>query len=303
MFRQSFPAILFLGLLSQALLAQPQSLSEGNIEELIRPTSGLWWNPDEPGTGISLEFSAAGPWFGALYLYNPDGTPVFVTLQGNSLDYAVNRQGLSESTAYSGAFILGVYAVAEGTVNSSSEGLCLGCDWQQPNTGVLNVQATIEFFDLDLGLLTLRDSDTNEVLIQQQIEPFIPGQNDNFVSDSSYSLLDVSITLLGNDFAHQAGATADGFGLRIYFTGQYGISYDCLDNCSETIEPVINNIDTFCMFGVCQDLAYVIPPAQDFISYSTFTSPKRGLIIGVMDKATAIENSLPTQIIIDSLYR
>ncbi len=52
------------------------------------PESGLWWNPDEPGTGVSIEIQD-NFMFIAIYVYDEAGNPIWYTsgqfLQGNSL--------------------------------------------------------------------------------------------------------------------------------------------------------------------------------------------------------------------------
>jgi hypothetical protein len=44
--------------------------------------SGLWWNPQESGWGLSLHQSPAHTVFGALFIYNAAGEPEWYTLQG-----------------------------------------------------------------------------------------------------------------------------------------------------------------------------------------------------------------------------
>ena len=52
------------------------------------PESGFWWNPDEPGSGYSIEIQD-NFLFVALYVYDVDGNPIWYTageaLDGNSL--------------------------------------------------------------------------------------------------------------------------------------------------------------------------------------------------------------------------
>lgn len=301
--RQSIVWMLMIsGLMATTVWAQDDSLIEGDFRELIRPTNGLWWNPDEPGTGLSLEFSKEGPWFGSMYLYNQDGSPTFVTLQGETVAYSVDRTGLSDNTVMAGAFTLGVYAVAEGSVNRSSDGLCLNCSPQTPITDSIGATAVLEFFDLDRAQITIRDQVSGEIILQQALEPFVPGTSMNNPDQSTYAQADVAITLLGNGFAEQDSARQVDGGLRLYFTGQSGMSFQCADDCSETALSIISQLDTFCMFNVCHGLAYINPIGRDAFGYHTFISHKRGRLIGVMPDSLATQLGLPTQIIIGNPY-
>ena len=44
--------------------------------------TGMWWNPQEPGWGLSLHQSVTHGLFGAWFVYGADGEPEWFTLQG-----------------------------------------------------------------------------------------------------------------------------------------------------------------------------------------------------------------------------
>ena len=55
--------------------------------------SGLWWNPDESGWGLSLHQSPTHGVFGAWFVYNSGGQPEWYTLQGGQWTDATTWRG------------------------------------------------------------------------------------------------------------------------------------------------------------------------------------------------------------------
>jgi hypothetical protein len=61
--------------------------------------SGLWWNPNESGWGMSLQQSPLYDVFGAWFVYGPNGQPEWFTLQGGQwLDSTTWRGTLYRTT-------------------------------------------------------------------------------------------------------------------------------------------------------------------------------------------------------------
>ena len=87
------------------------------------PESGVWWNPAEPGTGLQIEIQDN---FMALsgYVFNNDGTPVWVTSQG--LLQAGGTRFVSSDNRNDGSWL-----------NSFTGGQCIGCPYGGPPTAQL----------------------------------------------------------------------------------------------------------------------------------------------------------------------
>ncbi|MGQ0801718.1 MAG: hypothetical protein ACT4NL_16590 [Pseudomarimonas sp.] len=79
------------------------------------PESGVWWNPSESGTGLQIEIQDN---FMALsgYVFNEDGTPVWVTAQG--LLQAGGTRFVSSENRNDGSWL-----------NTFSGGQCIGCPY------------------------------------------------------------------------------------------------------------------------------------------------------------------------------
>lgn len=97
------------------------------------PESGFWWNPNEPGTGYSIEIQD-NFLFGAFYVYDTGGIPYWYTTSGF----------LDGNASFTGDFYV------------SEDGQCLGCSWSPANsfpasegeltiTFLTETTATIEF--------------------------------------------------------------------------------------------------------------------------------------------------------------
>ncbi len=91
-------------------LAQTQT----DFHQLVIPDNGIWWNPDMPGTGASMQFSEAGPWLVILFTYDSEGNPVFYTLQDDQLELSLTRTSFGTDTGPNGlrAYSRGKFAGA-----------------------------------------------------------------------------------------------------------------------------------------------------------------------------------------------
>ncbi len=112
------------------------------------PESGHYWDPDEPGTGYTIEIQD-NQVFASLYVYDDDGYPVWYTVQA----------ALVGNSSFTGRLVY------------SEGGQCLGCYWSKNNSQysgygnvhvefltetkakftVLGVTKTIERFNFFLG--------------------------------------------------------------------------------------------------------------------------------------------------------
>lgn len=77
------------------------------------PETGVWWNPDEPGTGLQIEIQDN---FLAMsgFVFQPDGAPLWVTAQG--FLNAAGTRFTSTSTSTDGSWL-----------NTFRNGQCIGC--------------------------------------------------------------------------------------------------------------------------------------------------------------------------------
>jgi hypothetical protein len=82
------------------------------------PEGGVWWNPAEPGRGLTLEVQDNVLIFSG-YLYRADGAPTWVTSVG-PITYTYNSQGALQTVVYSGQ------------LDTYSGGQCLGCPYRAP---------------------------------------------------------------------------------------------------------------------------------------------------------------------------
>jgi len=93
------------------------------------PESGVWWNPQEPGTGLQIEIQDN---FMALsgYVFDSAGAPLWVTAQG-FLD-ADRWNFVSTGTATDGSWL-----------NTFQGGQCIGCAYPGPPTAQLGSQGPV----------------------------------------------------------------------------------------------------------------------------------------------------------------
>lgn len=101
------------------------------------PESGWWWNPDEPGYGVSIEIQDTRV-FLAIYTYNSTGS------DRQSKWYVA--QGLLTDNAHFLASFPTSGSSSENYFYTSRNGTCLGCPWTQfepdlnDNPGTLEIQ-------------------------------------------------------------------------------------------------------------------------------------------------------------------
>lgn len=100
-------------------------LGNANANELtqVAPTEGIWWSSENPGTGVAFNVDAEGRWFAAIYLYDQDGAPTFLTMQGESIEYLPPHNNVLEPPQ--------AYARVTSTLIRSEGGQCLSCPWTQ----------------------------------------------------------------------------------------------------------------------------------------------------------------------------
>jgi hypothetical protein len=135
---------LFVGMiLSAAAVAQSPYASDLSF----RPTEGIWWSSMEPGTGVAFNMDRQGRWFAAIYLYNEDGSPTFLTMQGEALAYADPGPRPAEEP----------WAIAASPLILSEGGQCLRCPWTQATTSDTGLDAEIRFFGRNSASLRVGD--------------------------------------------------------------------------------------------------------------------------------------------------
>jgi hypothetical protein len=121
------------------------AVSEGTMfDRGFAPTQGMWWSSDNPGTGLAFNVDNEGRWFGALYLYNEEGEPTFLTMQGMSLAY-----NLEDPTA--------PYAVGTSPLIHSEGGQCLTCPWTQATVSDTGDDAELVFHTATRATLNIGD--------------------------------------------------------------------------------------------------------------------------------------------------
>jgi hypothetical protein len=75
------------------------------------PESGFWWNPNESGSGYSIEIQD-NYLFMALYVYDEAGNPIWYTADGT----------------------MGGNSLFDGSLNYTYDGTCIDCNYTQPIT-------------------------------------------------------------------------------------------------------------------------------------------------------------------------
>lgn len=116
------------------------------------PKSGLWFNPDRPGSGLNLEIQD-GLLVGALYAYRPDGDAQWYLFNG--------RLSVQDGNV----FTLGLTANLE----RFERGMCLNCPYSFPDYLADSGQITIEFTQRNYGSYSVQGGET------QYIVPLLTG--------------------------------------------------------------------------------------------------------------------------------
>jgi hypothetical protein len=173
------------------------------------PTQGMWWSSANPGTGLAFNVDNEGRWFGALYLYDEEGEPTFLTMQGASLAY-----NLEDVTA--------PYAIGTSPLIRSEGGQCLACPWSQATVSDTGDDAELVFHTatsatLKVGVwsleLTPLPMGTDEARIYQA--PKV-GEHYSLMLDAPSSGRHVAVVK----------AIPGGEG---GFTGSSGVAFECVD--------------------------------------------------------------------------
>ncbi len=134
-------------------LAVPTFDELDNLSALLKPRSGWWWNPEEPGTGLNLDIQqgsidpdGGGLVFVSYYTYDATGLPRWYTWAGywQPADWALwQSQGLIgtlEST---------------GPVQETRNGRCIGCNQHPP-----------DYVDSGLGMARMRFTGTDRLQLE-----------------------------------------------------------------------------------------------------------------------------------------
>lgn len=122
----------------QKLLASAALIVAGGTQAAsYTPESGFWWNPNEPGTGLSIEIEDDFIYVAA-YLYDTQGFPYWYIADGR----------LVENSS-------GVLSFTDTQVTSATGGQCLGCVWRAPTIIPAGGAMTIVFDAADETRATL----------------------------------------------------------------------------------------------------------------------------------------------------
>ncbi len=101
--------------LSRLALATSLAFAASSSAFAYTPETGIYWNPEEPGTGLLIEVQDNFVFlFG--FLFEPDGSPTFVTAQGFLEDSALRFASTDDASDGS-------------SLNTFQGGQCLGCDF------------------------------------------------------------------------------------------------------------------------------------------------------------------------------
>lgn len=118
-----------------------------STDESFRPSEGIWWSSEEPGTGVGFNMDSQGRWFAAIYLYDEDGRPSFLTMQGEALDYLSSDGQQFPAT----------WAIAASPLILSEGGQCIACPWSQAATSDTGQDAEIRFYGRNRAELRVDD--------------------------------------------------------------------------------------------------------------------------------------------------
>lgn len=119
---------------SNAGLSQLDALGDA-VDGEYYPSPGMFWTPDEAGTGIAFEI-VDGLVFGAYYNYNPDGTQAYQVFSGTPVINDWYEWGDT-----------GVMATMEATIATTQGGVCLECSGPEPyDTTVLPDKAYLTWY-------------------------------------------------------------------------------------------------------------------------------------------------------------
>jgi hypothetical protein len=277
-------------LILMILASQMGILNAQNVEsfkQLAIPESGTWWNSSQSGTGTSMQFSKNGNWFMAMYLYAEDGSPIFLTMQGESIDYSFDRTEFSNNA----------YAKATSTVFTSVNGRCLGCEYTEPVTTPLEgVNGEILFIQKNKAIVKFSGAVNFEEELNSDLLP------DDFFTNVANA--DVkTVQFMGNGINTNYLVRE----LRVATAGIPATvisSYECV-NCEINLSGDQINFETLNFISTDdpeQANNSVVLKIDDeiLITYNVITG-KDG-IYAIVDEDIAAENAIPTQIIVTTAF-
>lgn len=113
-----------LWLATASLLSSSWLANAAVVDTRVEPTEGIWWSSEQPGTGLAFNIDNQGRWFAAIYLYDTEGEPTFLTMQGETIEYLAgsNTNVIEPAEAY---------ARVQSPLIRSEGGQCLKCPWTQ----------------------------------------------------------------------------------------------------------------------------------------------------------------------------
>ena len=277
--------ILIIGLFFSLSTFAEDTISDKNFKLLVKPDSGMWWNSEQSGTGAAMQFGGDGTWFVALYLYDEDGSPIFYTMQGQSVDYSFDRSEFEDNA----------YAKVSSVIHKSVNGRCLGCEYQAPETSELpGVIAEILFINKGQAIIKLSgDIVFEETLkfnvLQNELPKFESNRRVDFFGNEtleSHILEEMSVPVPGSgvDYSGVISTYQQGSGGFLLADTFFIQSSEIRDFASGDISSTIllTNIDT--------EEAFEYKVITDLIF--------RGRKYASISEEVAIENALPKYIVI-----
>lgn len=173
------------------------------------PWEGLWWDPERPGSGVSISMTGGDGWFLVVYGQGHDGAPIFLTAQGSEREFDP-----TQSPATTAA-----HGIMRGLLQETRFGPCLACPpGITPQTGeALIGEIAIGFQSPTQAVMTLAGQTWN-------LEPFVRERVDqvHFTTDRLH-------LVHARNQSDEAVVLAKGrTGRGIYFTGMGGSGLVCL---------------------------------------------------------------------------
>ena len=257
------------------------------VLELVRPVSGIWWNPSAPGVGATLQVSRSGALFGTLYVYDEFGEPTFFTIQDESIEYMLERSLVGDEVSLT-------YARAISPLYRSEGGRCLGCEHSDVSTTeVPGAQVEIQFSNMEFATITISGDGYD---YSEWIQFFAPGPVESTLPIDHTG----SIQLLGNDYRSLNEVTFEDGGLGLYVTGHFGLNFSCTEPCDPIAQTIIERLEMLCIFFICgSGLTLFEEDANNHrAQYNEFQSTSQGLVVGYLDEKTAQELGVPSLIVI-----
>jgi hypothetical protein len=133
-------------------------LDAAAINRDLAPSEGMWWDSTQPGTGVAFNIDDQGRWFAAIYLYDEDGNPSFLTMQGEALAYHLSTNPEEP------------YAVAVSPLILSEGGQCLKCPWSQATISAAGADAQLLFYSRTRAALVVGSWRLNLTLLPESEE-------------------------------------------------------------------------------------------------------------------------------------